>query len=220
MKKISKLFIILVSAMVVLAACNDDADQTEETDNTNNQPEQTENNEPSDNTENEDTTEPSDDTTEEPATDEEPAATNDNEASASDGGILSLGETGTMDDTLGTYEVTPTAVEFVESADGESPYNGIFVVVDITIKNTGDAELASEDIAKADLFNSDDIRMESLNYYSFAENFEGPIAPGEEMSGQLVFDHNQTDTYQLIFGYGLETVSNEVKWEFSKDEAK
>lgn len=70
----------------------------------------------------------------------------------------------------------------------------------------------------------DDTELKSENRwgygYSFIEEITEEINPDSEVSGQLVFELPKSKYYDLYFGWGLETVSNEVIWRFDADEAK
>lgn len=150
---------------------------------------------------------------------------NDDEKEKEDspGGTLRLGETGTLNTTIGDYEVTPVSFEIVDKPNGIEPYNEghIFVIVDTKIKNIGDDTLEGADLTSSTVLADDDDRKSDNHWeIDIVNHFEGELKPGEEMSGQLLFQTPPSDHYALIFGYALETVSNEVVWRFDADEAK
>ncbi|WP_117168156.1 DUF4352 domain-containing protein [Paraliobacillus sediminis] len=210
MKNLIKLMVIGMVIAFVLVGCNNNDEA----------------NEISENQETEDTNEASE-TAGEGETDEaegDESASDETDSSESEGEILSLGETGTSETVLGDFEVTPTAVRFLdEIKDGpySEPHNdGVFAVVDVTLKNIDDEAIESSDITNVHIFGEDGDSVVSNPTFPTLENFEGEIAPGEEMSGQLLFDTGQSDSYKLVFGYGRSTVSNELTWEFTADEAE
>ncbi|WP_117168155.1 DUF4352 domain-containing protein [Paraliobacillus sediminis] len=211
MKNLIKLIVTGMVIAFVLVGCNND-DEANET---------------SENQETEDSNEASE-TAGEAETDEaegEESTSEETDSSESKGEILSLGETGTMETILGDFEVTPTGVKFLEEIeDGGSnvePSNEVFIVVDVTVKNIGDEAFESGESITADLFDMSDAGLGNTPGYSSVEDFDGEVAPGEEVSGQLIFDFWETDPYILIFGYGYTSdLSNEVTWEFTADEAE
>ncbi|WP_117168157.1 DUF4352 domain-containing protein [Paraliobacillus sediminis] len=209
MKNLIKLMVTGMVIAFVLVGCNND-DEANET---------------SDNEVTEDSTEASETAGE---ADEAESEGSDSDASDSSsdskGEILSLGETGTMETILGNFEVTPSAVQFLEEVEDDGSYaepgNGVFVVVDVKVKNIHDKPLESSDIISLDLVDRDGAGSTDNPTFSSIESFEGEIAPGEEMTGQLIFNHFKEDYYQLQFGADLSTVSNAVTWEFTADEAE
>ncbi|WP_117168158.1 DUF4352 domain-containing protein [Paraliobacillus sediminis] len=207
MKNLIKLMVIGMVIGFVLVGCNND-DEANET---------------SDNQVTEDSTEVTgEDYEAEEAEGDESASDESDSSSDSKLEILSLGETGIIKDSIGTYEITPTSFELLEATEEAEPSNGVFVLINLTIKNIGDESVDSSGLVNdsAALIDSDDIAEFNEDYYKFVDAFDGEVESGEEISGQLLFDQAKTDNYSLMFGYGLETVSNQIKWGFSAEEAK
>ena len=215
MKKTLKLFIILMISLLVMVACSNgdtttedsgksDYDSTSETD-------QTENNDVNESSDQEDVENDNADSANS-QTDEVP--------------VLALGETGVIEDTLGTYEVTATGFSFEtemsEDDPYQTPYNGTFVVIDVMIKNIGETILDSEDITNTSLYREDTGGMRNSPSFSSIENFIGnEIKPGEILSGQLLFDLGKEDYYELAFGANMpEHISNEVRWALHAEDAE
>ena len=144
------------------------------------------------------------------------------ESPSASGDLLSLGETGVMETAIGNFEVTPTSVRFLSEVGGEKPFSEVFVVIDLTIKNVDTDTIISEDIISARLHSLDDSGS-TTNFDDFEEinNFEGEIEPGKTMSGEAIFDFRKLEGYQLSFGAAyLDSLSNEVRWEFDAEEAE
>ena len=139
--------------------------------------------------------------------------------STAEGEVLRLGETGTVESTIGEYEITVESFEFVDEVEGESSLMELFVLVDVSVTNTGDQTLLGEDINSAALFNQEGITQENTLYYESIELLKGEMAPGESMQGQLLFHQSSSDYYDMVFNYGLETVSTELTWRFDAEEA-
>ncbi|WP_440896937.1 DUF4352 domain-containing protein [Amphibacillus sp. Q70] len=149
----------------------------------------------------------------------------DGEDSDSNRDLLSLGETGTVETVLGNFEVTPTAVRFVEEMEESDPYqnpdNGTFIIVDATITNIDDDVIDIEEINSARLHNEDGsggvpaYEFDSINF------FVGDLEPGESEDGELLFDYSKSDAYQLSFGSAyLDSLSDEVRWLLEVDDGE
>ncbi|MBU9724256.1 MULTISPECIES: DUF4352 domain-containing protein [Bacillaceae] len=134
--------------------------------------------------------------------------------------ILQLGETGTLEDVLGKYEITVHSVASYEEIEGHTPSNDEFTVVDMTLKNVGDSAVNSEDIATAVLDRGDLGGTRSDNKIDEIDNFTEVIDPGESVSGQLLFDYLASDDfpYEIIFGSGVSSTPDEIKWQFTADD--
>lgn len=103
--------------------------------------------------------------------------------------LLSLGDTGVHETTIGDYEVTPTAIEMVDSIDGEKPSrdDNDFIIIDVTIKNIGDTVLEGKEVAKVDM-NDDLTTRNTKKDFDEINHLDGEIEPDEEVEGQLVFN--------------------------------
>lgn len=81
---------------------------------------------------------------------------------------LRLGDTGTIKDTIGEYEITPSSFEITDSVDGDVPTTASrgdqFIIVEITIKNIGDSALVGSDITRTGVALFDDEDGLSDNY--------------------------------------------------------
>ena len=148
------------------------------------------------------------------------------EGSEDDHDLLSLGETGLMETAIGDFEVTPTSYRFEEELeegnDLITPSNEVFIIVDLEIKNVDENPIKSEDlIYSVVLGNLDGAGLGAYVNYDAIDNFQGEITPGETMTGEVLFDFIREDTYQLSFGESyLDSLSNEVRWEFYAHEAE
>ncbi|WP_440896934.1 DUF4352 domain-containing protein [Amphibacillus sp. Q70] len=147
-------------------------------------------------------------------------------AAAPSGEVLSLGETGTMETAIGNFEVTPTSFRFEEEIDEdgeiENPYNGIFIIVDLTIENIDDEPIISEDLIYSVVLKDEGgAGIDPIVEFTSTNNFEGEIAPGETVTGEIIFDFITNDVYELSFGADyLESLSNEVRWILEADDAE
>ena len=215
MKKTLKLFIFLMISLLVMVACGNDDTSTKNNENENNkstsETDQTENNDADEGADQEDVENDNADSANSETDDEVP--------------VLALGETGVIEDTLGTYEITPNSFVFAEELrDGEevsTPSNDIFVVIDLEIKNIGSETLDLEDITQTDLFTeTGSAKPGSSNYPGLIE-FTGEIKPGEKFRGQLAYDTPKRDYYELAFGFGMPSyISNEIRWVINPEDAE
>lgn len=139
---------------------------------------------------------------------------------------LTLGDTGTFETTLGTYEVTLHSAEIVGSElDGEPSLLDELIVLELTFKNIGDNIILAEEIMH-DMEITEN--LEASGYSNGAEMFdsidvfEGEIQPGEEKDAQFIGDIYTSDEY--FFGKAEGNVaagtSNQVIWTISDDEAR
>jgi len=145
---------------------------------------------------------------------------NDNEEDAV---MLEIGETGDMKTTVAEYEMTPTNVEVFDERDGEKPTNegDVFVLIDFTLKNTDTESVDPEDIIDLGVVLEGD-EFTSDNYwgmdYDFVEELEEEIEPGEEVTGQLLFELDPSDSYELHFDWGLAAEDIRYIWEIDEND--
>jgi hypothetical protein len=132
--------------------------------------------------------------------------------------VLRLGETGRMKDTLGEYDVTVNSFEILDEYDGNQAYTSetVFVVLDVTINNIGNTSLDSWSITRTRLEN----RERGTGTDNELTNFPESIPPGEIVSGKIPFQLSRsTSSFELLLGFGLSSVSNELRWVFDASEA-
>ncbi|QQK77624.1 DUF4352 domain-containing protein [Salicibibacter cibarius] len=128
---------------------------------------------------------------------------------------LTLGETGTYDSNMGTFDITPNDVWAEDEYEGDSPENDHFIFIDVTIENVSDQTVDGLDLADSDLMN------ESESYVGtyWDDGFEGEeVGPGDSIDGEIIFDISETNSYELIYGLNLGSLANEVRWEFDESE--
>lgn len=137
--------------------------------------------------------------------------------------MLKIGETGDMKTTVAEYEMTPTNVEVFDERDGEKPTNegDVFVLIDFTLKNTDTEAIDPEDIIDLGVILEGD-EFTSDNYwgmdYDFVEELEEEIEPEEEVTGQLLFELDPSDSYELHFDGGLVAEDIRYIWEIDKSD--
>ncbi|MGN7312390.1 DUF4352 domain-containing protein [Alkalicoccobacillus gibsonii] len=137
---------------------------------------------------------------------------------------LRIGETGTVETTIGVYSVKVNKVEIVQELDGEMSELDYFVLVDYTLKNKGDEELdAAHSISNLEF--TDDLEVSGFpnyaEYYETLSLVEGTLAPGEETTGQGLHDAYENDEYYLRVAGGLVAsgaAKNDIRFTFQKNE--
>ena len=201
---------LLILAMTwTLAACNNDAP---------NNVNKNENNQTTNNTEN--------------APSNEDRAENEDDLSsllesieeAEDQLDLSLGDTGSFVTTLGTYDMTVTSAELKEyEFEGIESELDLWILLDVTIKNTSDEPLNAEDLMSSMELTEDEEGsgyMDSSGAFESVEAFEGDIAPGEEQSAQFIAYAYDEDTYYFRKSSGniAGGSSNQVSWKINQSD--
>lgn len=161
--------------------------------------------------------------TEEDANEEAPDQGND---SVEDQRDLTIGETGTFQTTLGTYEVTLESAEIVGAElDGEASLFEELIVLELTFKNIGDDTLLAEEIMY-DMQITDDLdtsgSSNGAEEFDSIEVFQGEIQPGEEKAAQFIGDIYTADEYffRKAEGNVAAGTSNQVIWTITDAEAR
>ncbi|MEK4563637.1 DUF4352 domain-containing protein [Alkalihalobacillus sp. FSL R5-0424] len=205
MKKLVKVAALFAATSVVLIACSDEESQpsNEET-----------------GTEQASTDDSNLDEDEETESEESALA----EARYEDQLDLRIGETGTVETTIGVYSVTVNKVELVQELEGEMSELDHFVLVDYTLKNEGDEELdAAHSISNLEF--TDDLEVSGFTdyaeYYETLSPVEGMLAPGEETTGQGLYDAYENEENYLRVTGGLVAsgaAKNDIRFTFEKSE--
>lgn len=199
---------IILLCILMLGACSNDEDVATDVDNNEEESNDLEGNEP-DESENESDNETDDE--------EKPEV--------EDQLDLVLGDTGTFDTTLGTYEMTVGHAELSKEVEEEKSTRDGFILLDITIKNTSDHPLDAEDlIYSMEVTNNLDHSGSTDHAEGFdtVEEFNGELEPGDEQSAQFLTIVDDSDEYffrKTVGNIGGGS-SNQVVWKIQADEAK
>lgn len=211
MRKLISLIAIMFIMSMILIACSDDNDGVNQ-ENSN-----------ADNISAEENNESSNELDENSDEIEDEDSRNDLEITEEDQEDLKMGDTGTVDTVLGTYEMTLDDAELVgPELDGEETYDDDLILLDITIKNIGDDTIDLED-AVAALLVGEDLKggsFDGAEDFDSVEKFTGKLDPGEEESGQFITDVVDADEYYLMQDFGSFAAggTNQVIWTFGKEE--
>ncbi|WP_042148758.1 hypothetical protein [Paucisalibacillus sp. EB02] len=139
---------------------------------------------------------------------------------------LEIGDTGTIETTLGTYEMTLNSAKLLGAEfDGEETLLDELILLEITIKNLSENEINIEEIMESMGVSSD---LDGSNSYDGAEDFDsiekfvGILGAGEEKSGQFITDVYTAEEYYFKKDTGNITggSSNQVIWTIKADDAR
>lgn len=131
---------------------------------------------------------------------------------------LSIGDTGSFVTTIGMYDMTVISAELkgYEFKGIESQLDD-WILLDITIKNTGDKPLNVEDVIDTmdmvdDLDSSGS--MNASGAFDEINDFSGDINPGEEQTAQFIAEVFKADMYYFRKSSGNVAggSSNQVIW--------
>lgn len=216
MRKILFLMSTVLLAIFVLTACSNDKDSLLDENNKEKVEKETETN--------------SDDSNEE-STDEE---TSDSDSSGS--GMfevtedpqmdLGVGDTGLVQTSIGTYELTLDSAEIMGTElDGEESLLDELIVLDLTFKNLDDKPIIAEDLmynlgVTTELEGSS--RSNNAKFFESIEVFEGEIKPGEERKAQFIADVKTAEEYYFKPNSGAVAAGthNEILWTIPDGEAR
>src|SRR5690606_25357717 len=140
MKKIIMAITILLFFSLILAACGEEKEDSNEP----NQSAPETNNEQDDNKPEEDSK-----TDQEDENDSQDSTGADFETGADDQLDLGIGDIGVFDTTLGKYEITVVSAKVQDEIDGEQPQRDKFIFLDIIVKNISDDTQKVEDLLYA-----------------------------------------------------------------------
>src|SRR5690606_19567409 len=209
MKKIIMAITILLFFSLILAAWGEEKENS-------NEPKQTApetNNEQDDNKPEEDSK-----TDQEDENDSQDSTGADFETGADDQLDLGIGDRGEFDTTLGTYEMTVDSAELVDTEiDDVLPKFDVFIVLDLSIKNTSDQALSLDDLIVS-MEATEDLDMSGYSDISGGfdsiEMITGTIEPGESVSGQFITEAYASEEYYFRKDPGNITggSSNQVIW--------
>ncbi|GAQ19904.1 ABC transporter substrate-binding protein [Oceanobacillus picturae] len=138
---------------------------------------------------------------------------------------LTIGDTGRFDTDLTTFEITLDDAMIQQEVDEKVSEIGGYIILDITVKNTGETTQPVEDL----LYGFEvTIALDMTGYQDYAESFAsidemtGDLKPGEEVSGQYITEVYEAEEYyfRLRSGITASGSSNEVIWTIPDKEVR
>lgn len=139
---------------------------------------------------------------------------------------LSVGDTGVLQTSIGTYELTVESAEIIGTElDGEESLLDELIVLDLTFKNIGDDVIIAEDVMSIlEIGESHEGSgfPNGASEFDSIEEFEGEIQPGEERTAQFIGDVYTSEAYYFrqLAGTVAAEASNEVIWTIPDEEAR
>jgi len=133
----------------------------------------------------------------------------------SDPPVLKIGETGLIESTIGSYEVTPESVNFIDTIEGKTSSYGTLIEATVHFKNVSDKAIETSSILYSD---GKIIPLSDEAVYAIAVHITNEvqeIQPNETVTMKIVYDALEDKDYHLAFGDGL--TSNEVRWSFERE---
>ncbi|QST01151.1 DUF4352 domain-containing protein [Pontibacillus sp. ALD_SL1] len=79
------------------------------------------------------------------------------------------------------------------------PENDKFIIADITIENTGDKEKHVSVLMNFDMYNNEGDKQEHTVFPQTKGEAEGELPPGGSLNGEIAFDVEEADGYELMF---------------------
>lgn len=131
----------------------------------------------------------------------------DSNAEVADQMELGIGDTATIESTIGTYEITLNYMEYHEEIEGEISDLEIYLIADYTLRNVGEEDISAVESTTTleltdylDGSGQPDIAgaFENIDYFS-----DDLLRPGDEVHGQAVYESYDADTFYVRAVQGL-----------------
>ncbi|MCM3745133.1 DUF4352 domain-containing protein [Sporosarcina luteola] len=139
---------------------------------------------------------------------------------------LKIGDSGEAESTIGKYKITVNSVKRVDEIDGKTPSLDYYFIADMTVENIGDEPYDAMDIIDNLNFTKS---LDSggagdfSNLHDSVKHFTGTIQPGESVTGEAVFQGQDSDVYYIKTIDGLiasGAVKNQTIWSFDINETE
>lgn len=137
----------------------------------------------------------------------------------SEDGILTIGETGLFKTTAGEFEVTLNSVKVEAGGDGENALRGTYVVANATITSRASKAVKVEEVFPFKIFVDDVVNWNNVTAgkeFSFGTQISGEINEGDSLTGEIIFDARNSETYTILLGGKAEP--NKLEWSLSSED--
>ncbi|WP_042148756.1 hypothetical protein [Paucisalibacillus sp. EB02] len=137
---------------------------------------------------------------------------------------LGIGDTGTFDTTLGTYDVTLVSAKLEDEINGEESDLDRFIILDFIVKNTSEETQNVEDIIYS-LEVTENLEgsgfSDGSEFFDGFEKLSGKLEPNEEMEGKFITFVYDAEEYYFRKNPGNVAAgsSNQVIWTIKASEA-
>lgn len=137
----------------------------------------------------------------------------------SEDGTLTLGETGLFKATKGDFEITIDSVKKEAGGDGEQSLRGTYIVASVTVTSRSSTTVNVEDILPFKIYVDDIVNWNNVTFgkeYSFGGQITGEISEGESVTGNIIFDARESETYTILLGGKADP--NKLEWSLTADD--
>ncbi|SFL93840.1 hypothetical protein SAMN04487943_105175 [Gracilibacillus orientalis] len=132
--------------------------------------------------------------------------------------LLSLGQSGSIEATNSSYEVTVESFEVLNDIVGQQSSEEVYILLDYQITNTGEEAIQGLAVTEGNLFNAAGAKGLSVTSYDFISIPDTEIKPGESAAAQILFEQEESDEYyDFIYNFG--SSDGELVWRLNADEA-
>ncbi|KGA96958.1 hypothetical protein AJ85_17285 [Alkalihalobacillus alcalophilus ATCC 27647 = CGMCC 1.3604] len=139
---------------------------------------------------------------------------------------LKLGDTAQVSTNTGEFEITVKSVKREDEIDEENSQLDTFHIVSVEVKNIGSAAIDAGELKG--MFEMTDFlegsgEPEVSNWFESFDALDGEINEGQGLTGEMVYQVYEADTYYLRITDGLvasDAVKNQVTWSFAQDEVQ
>lgn len=125
--------------------------------------------------------------------------------------VFAIGDTIKFDD----LKLTLNGVRTSEGGDFIKPKEDVFLIVDLTIENTGDKPEAISTIMQMSLYDADSYSYSISIGADTKGSLDGEVAPGRKMRGEVAFDVPASDYYEFVFEDPFTT--GQAIWKFEAE---
>lgn len=159
------------------------------------------------------------------STDNTDLSPSDSNAEVTDQMELEIGDTATIESTIGTYEITLNDMQYHEEIEGEISDLEIYLIADYTLRNVGEEDISAvESTTTLELTDYLDGSgqpdtagaFENIDYFS-----DDQLKPGDKVHGQAVYNSYDADTFYVRAVQGLVAsggLKNDVLFTIEKEE--
>ena len=106
-----------------------------------------------------------------------------------------------------------------ECSHWSTPDNDFFIVIDLTIENTGSNDLAISSIMTFDLKDNDGVQGKyAFLMDAIKSQLDGSVMPGDKLTGQIAYDVSESDVYNFYFRDSL--LDSPIKFIIQKSDIK
>jgi hypothetical protein len=103
-----------------------------------------------------------------------------------------------------------------QGKDFFKPQKDMYLVASVTIENKSDKPIVVSSLANFELADSEGVRYNIALNLDKEGQVDGTIAPGQKLKGDLSYDVNKADSYDLMYKEMLST--KQTIWTFTSDE--